>query len=441
MSRERSTWAPVVLGAVVVLGLLLAAGPWRAQPPVLAYDDPVHPDVWKTLAADGRADILVVLGEQADLSGAASLDSKEAKGRFVYERLVAVANETQPALQAELEAQGFAYRSFFVVNALQVRASGSLVHSMAARSDVARIVPNPWIRGVPDDPVQAEVLGQKTTPTRGWGKAENLPLGIEPNLMRVNADDVWALGYAGQGIVVAGQDTGYDWLHPALKAQYRGWSGAEADHDYNWHDAIHSEGGLCGPDSPQPCDDHGHGTHTMGIISGDDGASNQIGVAPEAKWIGCRNMNQGYGTPATYLECFEFFLAPYPVDGTPLQGKPELAPHVVNNSWSCPPNEGCDADTLETAVEVLRQAGIVVVVSGGNSGSSCGSMIDPPAIYRQAFSIGAFSHVTEEIASFSNRGPVIYGGETYKKPDLAAPGVGIRSSLMGGSYGPKSGTS
>ena len=65
--------------------------------------------------------------------------------------------------------------------------------------------------------------------------------GVEENLIRVNADDVWALGYTGQGIVVGGQDTGYDWDHPALVNQYRGWDGATADHDYNWHDAIHED--------------------------------------------------------------------------------------------------------------------------------------------------------------------------------------------------------
>ena len=43
---------------------------------------------------------------------------------------------------------------------------------------------------------------------------------------------------------------------------------------------------------------------------GDDGAGNQIGMAPGAKWIGCRNMDVGNGTPATYSECFEFFIAP-----------------------------------------------------------------------------------------------------------------------------------
>src|SRR5207244_7885026 len=83
-----------------------------------------------------------------------------------------------------------------------------------------------------------------------------------------------------------------------------------ADHDYNWHDSIHDGvGNPCGNDSPEPCDDNGHGTHTIGTVVGDDGAGNQIGMAPGAKWIGCRNMDQGNGTPARYIECMEYFLA------------------------------------------------------------------------------------------------------------------------------------
>ncbi len=259
---------------------------------------------------------------------------------------------------------------------------------------------------------------------------------------RVGAPDVWALGYTGQGVVVAGNDTGIDWDHPALVNHYREQQPGYGRHDFNWHDAIHSGGGSCGADSPVPCDDYGHGTHTLGTVVGDDGVGNQIGMAPGAKWIGCRNMNVGDGSPATYLECFEFFLAPYPVSGTPAQGDPALAPDVINNSWGCPSSEGCDAGTLEASVEALRQAGIVVVVSAGNSGSSCGSVSTPPAIYQQSFTVGAFDHTTDLIASFSSRGPVTYDGQTYIKPDIAAPGVDIRSSVPGGGYqGGWSGTS
>ncbi|MGD8794530.1 MAG: S8 family serine peptidase, partial [Anaerolineae bacterium] len=386
----------------------------------------VDAEVWEALEAEGEAEVLVVLGAQADLSGAGRLATKEARGRYVYEALRAMAEGSQAGLRAGLAARGAEYRTFYVVNAVWVRADEGLVTWLAARPEVARIEANRWVLGVA--PVGAE-------------EGPAAPAGIEENLIRIHADDVWALGFTGQGAVIGGQDTGYDWDHPALEGAYRGWDGATASHDYNWHDAVHSGGGSCGADSPEPCDDYGHGTHTMGIMVGDDGAMHQIGVAPGARWIGCRNMDQGVGSPATYLECFDFFLAPYPVGGTPAEGDPALAPDVINNSWSCPPSEGCAADTLEMAVESLRQAGIGVVVSAGNSGSSCETVIYPPAIYEASFSVGAFDHRNDQIANFSSRGPVTYGGQTYGKPNLAAPGVSVYSSVPDGAYWYMSGTS
>ena len=56
-------------------------------------------------------------------------------------------------------------------------------------------------------------------------------------------------------------------------------------------------GGACGPNAAAPCDDQGHGTHTTGTTAGSDGGANQVGVAPGAKWIGCRNMDQGAAHP------------------------------------------------------------------------------------------------------------------------------------------------
>jgi serine protease AprX len=418
---------------LVVLTPLSAAAP----PPQMAQ---VHPDVWKALESEGEVEILILLRRQADLSGADTLPTKAEKGRYVYEALWAAA-ETQRGLRSTLVAKGIEHQSFYIVNAIKVRADSALVTSLAARQDVAKILPNPRIQGVPPHlPESSSEAPLNTRETEG----------IEANLIRVNADDVWALGYTGQGIVVGGQDTGYDWDHPALKAQYRGWDETIADHDYNWHDAIHEDNpgspGIndCGFDSPEPCDDHGHGTHTMGIMVGDDGGTHQIGMAPGAKWIGCRNMEEAWGTPATYMECFEFFLAPYPVDETPAVGNPSLAPHVVNNSWSCPPTEGCDPAAialLEASVAALRQAGILVVVSAGNYGPSCGSVRYPPAIYPQSTSVGNFDHRTDQVHTSSSRGPVTYGDATYTKPDLSAPGVSINSSLPNGIYGTNTGTS
>src|SRR4029079_8112819 len=108
-------------------------------------------------------------------------------------------------------------------------------------------------------------------------------------------------------IVVGVSDTGFEWTHPALKTQYRGWDGAAASHAYNWDDALHHgpPGNPCGNDAPAPCDDEGHGTATAGLAVGGDGAGNAIGVAPGARLIGCRNMGLGAGPPARHPECFE----------------------------------------------------------------------------------------------------------------------------------------
>ncbi|MFN2292331.1 MAG: S8 family serine peptidase [Anaerolineae bacterium] len=431
--NRRGTRAPA-LALLLVLALL---------PQVTTAGEPAEPvavqsAVWEALAREGRTEVLVILREQAELGGAGVQPASAARGRYVYDRLQDVAGRTQGRVRAFLDANGAEYRAFYLVNALWVRADARLVRELAARPEVSQIIANPSVQGVPQPPQRAVA-------------ADATPQGVESNLVRVNADDVWALGYTGQGVVVAGQDTGYDWDHPALIEQYRGWDGAQADHDYHWHDAIHENdpnttaGNPCGFDSPVPCDDHGHGTHTMGTMVGDDGEGHQIGMAPGAEWIGCRNMEQGWGTPATYLECFEFFLAPYPVGGTPAEGDPARAPQVVNNSWGCPPREGCDNPEtialMEQAVTALRQAGIAVVVSAGNYGSSCETLDYPPAIYAQSFSVGAFNHWSDLISSFSSRGPVSYGGETYIKPDITAPGESIYSSVPGGAYGYSSGTS
>jgi hypothetical protein len=150
-------------------------------------------------------------------------------------------------------------------------------------------------------------------------------------------------------------------------------------------------------------------------------------MAPGAKWIGCRNMDQGNGTPATYLECFEFFLAPYPVGGTPAQGNPAMAPDVTVNSWGCPPSEGCNPTSLLAAVQAQRAAGIVTEMSAGNSGPGCSTVDSPAAIYDESFSTGALNTGTDTLASFSSRGPVTVDGSNRVKPDIAAPGTSTRS--------------
>jgi serine protease AprX len=335
----------------------------------------IAPQVLADTANGNNASVVILLADQADVSAAYGMMDQDARGWFVYNTLTQHAARTQADLQLFLTDRGVSFQSFWAANMIVATADRSLVELLAARADVARIDSNKPARWI-EDP---EVANFGVTPS-----SPTAPDTAEWGVMNVNAPAVWAMGFTGQGMVVGDLDTGMRWTHIALKPKYRGWNGVTADHNFNWHDAVHSGGGSCGANTVAPCDDQGHGTHTAGTTVGDDGAGNQVGVAPGAKWIGCRNMNQGNGTPATYTECFQFMIAPTDLAGN--NANPALRPHVLNNSWGCPASEGCVTRAeLETIVNNTQAAGIFVEVSAGNSGSGCSSVTDAPAIYSASF--------------------------------------------------------
>lgn len=424
--------AIIALSISVIAALFLIAYLSTSARAAVDWAAKVDQSLLADVAAGSEAEFLVVLNEQANLNRAAQISDKTERGRYVYKTMSELAARTQAPLHAILDERGVAYRPYWANNMIWVRGDQSIIQTLASRRDVFHIYANNW--NIIDLPQAEEVdLGHQ-------------PEAIEWGISKVNAPAVWDLGYTGQGAVIGGQDTGYEWTHPALKGKYRGWDGTLANHDYNWHDAIHSDitgngTNPCGFNATAPCDDHGHGTHTMGTMAG-EATGQQIGMAPNAKWIGCRNMEEGAGTAATYTECYEWFIAPYPVGGDPFNdGDPSKAPDVINNSWGCPPSEGCTtANILLSVVQAVRAAGIITVHSAGNSGPSCSTVSDPAAIYDESFSVGATTS-SDVLASFSSRGPVTIDGSGRMKPDIAAPGVGVRSSIPGGGYSSMSGTS
>ena len=371
-------------------------------------------------AAEGETEALIFLEEQADLSPAFQLKTKQEKGAFVYQTLRETALRTQKPVLAFLERRNIPHRAFWVANMIWVKADYPTIAALASREEIAKIFPNPKIKlEVP--PSTYETLAPSDSSAVEW------------NIQKIRAPEVWAAGFTGQGVVIGGQDTGVDWEHPALINQYRGWNGSTASHDYNWHDAIHNSGGVdCEDDSTEPCDDYKHGTHTMGIAVGDEFNTHKIGVAPGSRWIACRNMDhKGVGSPATYTECYEWFIAPYPIGGDPFtDGDPSKAPDIINNSWSCPEDEGCNADSLREVVQAVYAAGILTVHSAGNDGPGCSTINTPAAIYPESFTVGATDR-DDLIANFgsksSSRGPVTIDSSNLMKPNISAPGVSIYS--------------
>ena len=384
-------------------------------------------------------DILVVLKDKAEISDIKNIRNKDLKAELVYKRLKAVATASQRDIVSHLMKENISYRSFCVVNALAVRADLRTYLWLANRQDVEAIYEDSPVKLVHYEESRPEHTPREPMPE--WG------------VRMIGADSVWTMGYTGEGIVIGGQDTGYNWDVSPLKNKYRGYiDESNVDHNYNWHDAITEISPLhndtlvfpelnpCGLKTKTPCDDNNHGTHTMGTMVGSD-EDNLIGVAPDAVWIGCRNMERGYGTPSTYIECFEWFLAPTDLDGN--NPDPSKAPDVINNSWGCPEMEGCNSDNWEIMNEVVRNlktAGVVVVVSAGNSGPSCSTVNSPAAMFGESFTVGA-TRQNDTIANFSSRGPVAVDGSFRLKPDVSAPGVAVRSVVRNGSFRSFNGTS
>ena len=401
---------------------------------VFAQHSVVDMQVFEAMEKSAEQAILIILENQADLSQAKNIQLKTDKGQYVFQALKQQAEKSQEEIINYLEENQLAYRSYFMANAILTTVNEQQLQDLSNFKSIKRIQIDEWSSNdIPKDQafVNAETRGLEAVE---WGIA------------MIRADEVWEMGIRGEDVVIGGQDTGVEWFHPSIKAQYRGWDGTNEDHNYNWHDAIHEISGSnngdnpCGLDNIAPCDDHNHGTHTVGTMVGED-EDFQIGVAPEASWIGCRNMERGDGKPSTYLECFEWFLAP--TDSNNENPDVSKAPHVINNSWGCPESEGCNPNNfaiLEVAIDNLKAAGVVVVVSAGNSGSSCSTISNPPAIYENSFAVGA-TNESDNITGFSSRGPVTVDNSNRLKPNVSAPGRNVFSCIRNGEYASYSGTS
>jgi subtilisin family serine protease len=403
-SRRLAVGAAVV----IVTAASLTAGPPAAGAEVARAQ--VDSELYAELDGGGSTEFLVYLAERADLSGAATFGTKLAKTRHVYAELTSVAQASQASLRASLDRRGIAYESFWIANALLVQGDRALVDELAARSDVASIEPD---RSYPLVEPTARLASDAEINAIEWGVAN------------IKADQVWSqFGATGEGIVVANIDTGVQFDHPALDAQYRGT--ATGSHSYNWFDPAR----VC-QDPGTPCDNNGHGTHTMGTMVGDDGAGNQVGVAPGAQWIAAKGCESNACSGSALLASGQWMVAPTDVNGA--NPDPAMAPDIVNNSWG-----GGHGDTwYESTISAWISAGIFPMFAAGNAGPSC-ETVSSPGDNVTAYAVGAHD-INDSIAGFSGRGPSGVDGSV--KPDLTAPGVGVRSAVPGGGYASLSGTS
>jgi len=407
-------WLAALAGASLIVTALHTGAAVGADPALPQTTSPEHQanvaqEVLDDLDAAGEAAFWVRFDARPDLGGFEQLTDWDARGQAVYDALTSTADASQASVRAELDALDVDYQSFWATNAIAVdRADADLVQSLAHTDGVEGI----YARFEVTPPtVETAPLNEHGPQAVEWGVAD------------INADDLWAQGITGEGIVVASIDTGVQWNHPALVGHYRGNNGdGTFDHNYNWFDAAGTSPGA-------PVDNNGHGTHVTGTMVGDDGGTNQIGVAPGATWIAA---NGCCPTDAALIASGQWTLATTDLAGA--NPDPSKRPHVINNSWGTllPSND----PFMEDVSAAWAAAGQFGVFSNGNSGPSCNTSGSPGSRIIN-YSVGNYtsSHV---IASSSSRGA---GQDGAIKPDISAPGTAVRSSFPGSSYASLTGTS
>jgi subtilisin family serine protease len=364
----------------------------------------VAPQVHQALESTAKGDmvsVIVTLKAQADLSNIGGLD-REARLKGLIRALQAVTEASQKDIKAIIEArmaQGLVSQVtyFWVFNGLSLTAAPEVIEELAARPDVLKIT---------SDEISIEPEA---------GLAASAP---EQNISVVNAPALWDLGYHGEGIVVANMDTGVDGNHPELNPRWRGGSNS-------WFDPY-------GQHPVTPTDLSGHGTWTMGVMVGGDASGTSIGLAPQALWMAVKIFNDSGSATATAIHRgYQWLLDP---DGDINTAD---APHVVNNSWAFS-YPGCDLE-FELDLLALRTAGILPVFAAGNGGPNTGTSYSP-GNYPQALAVGAINN-SDQIYTYSSRGPSACGEAQNYYPELVAPGVSVHTSDLYNLYYDATGTS
>ncbi len=423
--KRGSVWRNrlILLGMLLILSIgVCSLVPVSASNP--PHDIPtIDPVLLEATERSDSVEYLIYFEDKADLSKAFGM-SWEERGWYVYRTLTAFTSRNQAEVRAYLDSQGVTYEAFWAQNVIGVQSSGrSTLMGLLDYWEIDSIETIPQVSlteftVAPEDVEVEEVRGTMS------------------NLTHINADDAWAMGYTGEGIVVGNIDTGVRYTHSALLDQYRGNDGGTIAHDYSWWDAVNGEDAAY--------DDNGHGTHTMGIMVGQDNSGNTFGVAPGAEWIACKALDdEGSGSGLDLLECGQFLLAPTDLNGN--NADPDMRPHVVSNSWG-----NCLRfyfGWYENTIDSWHAAGMYPVFSNGNA-SNC-RYPEPPGLNTVGYparsyhvtGVGSTGNHDGQYADHSNWGPTdsldTINGNGYAniKPQVVAPGVDILSLYPTSDYG------
>jgi putative cell wall-binding protein len=427
---QKTIWLLVLLLVCSHVVLPFQTGAFASPRVTRAVVDPI---LWSEEPyTSGMADVIVMFSQQAPVSkvvrsqimtGSPHADLIKAQTRrLVVAALMETSQASMTAINPILKRylrQGLIadVAPLYIINAVKMKAT---------RDAIDKLADHPLIQYICHDAIMtldepADMEEMVTLAATGW------------NLQSVAAPHVWDVyGLRGDGVVIGVIDTGVDWTHPALRSKFRGY---DPEHPlvpnltYNWFDTIQ-------PGSVAPVDSASHGTHVTGILVGEDVSQGIItGVAPDAKWIAARVFSASLtATSSDIIAATQYMLAPTDAAGVP---NPDMAPDIINGSFGRDVVL-TDYEWFRYMVQHLIAAEILPVFAAGNNGTSKTYNVQTPAAYPESIAVAAVDD-QHKLATFSSRGPGVYSSD--EKPDLSAPGVNVNSTLPGGGYGQKSGTS
>ena len=282
--------------------------------------------------------VIVVMAEKyddADLSVKTRNMTKAERRDFVIQERMAFCQASQQNVMEFLnglkdEVSGI--EQYWGFNGFRCNASEDVIAMLEKRADVAYVYRDEKRQMIPD-----------------FGEAkpvENRDMGW--HVEKVNAPAVWnyngSTGYNGDGVVVAVVDSGVDYNHVDIAGSM--WDGGP-NFPHHGYDICH--------DDDDPMDDYCHGTHVAGIVAGQGNAGTQTGIAPGAKIMAVKVLDEtGYGTDSDLISGVHFAMN-HGADIINLSlGDPEMGPSAVYR------------DLFVT----VQDAGMVASVAAGNVGAT-----------------------------------------------------------------------
>ena len=345
---------------------------------------------------------------------------------YVVKELKAFTEASQHELKGiltELEQQGLvsSVHSLWSANALYFSANESVIASLSMRNDIEYIGPI----------TRYSLIPEVETP-----RIASASLEITPNITQVNANQVWALGYTGAGVVVAVVDSGVNYDHLDLADHL--WDGGE-EFPHHGYDIVNGD--------DDPMDDKGHGTHVAGIVCGDGTSGSQTGVAPDATLMCVKTTAaDGFGGAVNIAGGMEWAV--------------EHGCDLINLSQGMAGAGIADKEIFRRTCTAILDASIVALVCAGNEGNAFLQMVYPipnnvrvpascpppyldpdqmanPGPLSCVVAVGAVNY-NDAAAGFTSQGPVTwqdteFGDYAYNpgigliRPDVCAPGVNIKS--------------